>query len=232
MLLLLPAPARARRVLLLVDVQPRHLLPIQHLQVVEALTTRAAPPEEVQPPPQRRERHARAGVGLHPQHPRRAPRRRGRVEDVNVVEALGPVPPPEDEELRGPGGLEEGGGVVGALLGGGAVGPDGAPSVGLDVEGVEVVQILAAIPSPKDVDLATGGDEVGRMHIARTRGGSQRGRLKPPQSLQPPRNIQHPHVARGQGSRPQPSPDDDDLGILVVVVLVILFHSVVILVRH
>jgi len=95
---------------------------------------------------------------------------------MNIVEAFGAIPTAEDEKVRVGCAVrdifEEGRGVVGSLLGRDAVGLDGTPGVAFNVECVKVVEIFTSVPSPKYVDFATRGDEVGRVHIAWTRWGS------------------------------------------------------------
>ena len=103
------------------------------------------------------------------------------MQNVNVVQPLLPVPAPENVKIVTDHGgrvvcprlrLQSGRGHFPPCVRGGVRSQRGRQSV-------KVVQVLAAVTSSEDVNLFRSLDEVGRMHVARTRRHAFGVRLQP-----------------------------------------------------
>ena len=83
------------------DVQPRHLLTIQNLQILKALGARSASPKQVQSSPQGSQGHSRTGMWQDTTHLGTRPVASFRVKNMNISQPCLSIPSSKDEYFSG-----------------------------------------------------------------------------------------------------------------------------------
>lgn len=192
----------------LCNVQPRHFLSVQDLQVLKTLGTGSASTKQIQTTSQGRQRHTRSRMWQDSTNLGTGPVACFRVKNMYVVQSIRSVPPSKDKYFSCF--FQDAARVICPPLGAFARRSYLSPGHGRDVKRMNVVKIFTAVSSTKDEYLLPVLHVIGRMHVARTGWGALDGRLVPPQSLATAGDFQNVHITGRQGALAQPPTEYDD----------------------